>query len=165
MDIPRRFWKWRSQTWVVIALGFTAILIALITSYALATFRPTVQVKVGSSGIYNLWVADTDASLYQGLSGVSDLPRGGGLLMDFKIEGIHGISMRKMIIPIDAVWVNESKRVVYIVKNIPPELGDKKSFFPKDPARYILELPAGSVSNSAIKVGDKVNFDLSELSI
>lgn len=163
IDVSRKAWKWRSQTWLIFITGLAVILVALIASYAFSMFKPTTDVRVGQSGIFRLWVADTDAELYRGLSGVEKLSRDGGLLMDFKVPGYHGIVMRNMNIPLDIVWLNEAKQVVYIVKNASPELGESKVFAPtKDMARYVLELPAGSVENSAIKVGDVAMFDIAD---
>ncbi|UTX51498.1 DUF192 domain-containing protein [Candidatus Saccharibacteria bacterium TM7i] len=160
IDISRKAWRWRSQTWIIFVTGLAVILVALVASYAFSMFKPTVDVKVGQSGVFRLWVADTDAELYQGLSGVDTLSRDGGLLMDFKVSGYHGIVMRDMKIPLDIVWLSESKKVVYIVKNASPELGESKTFAPtKETARYVLELPAGTVTDSAIKVGDIAEFD------
>ena len=158
--VSRKAWKWRAQTWLILIIGLAVVLVALVASYAFSMMRPTVGVRVGQSGIYELWLADTDASLYKGLSGVEELPGNGGLLMDFKSSGYHGIVMRDMKVPLDIVWLNEQKRVVYIVKNASPELGESKIFTPIDPARYVLELPAGSVSNSVIKKDDKAQFEL-----
>lgn len=156
----QKIWQWRTQTGVVLIVGLLVILIALVIAFSSSTFRPTVQVKVGQSGIYNTWLADTDATLYKGLSGVEQLSRDGGLLMDFKIPGYHGIVMRDMKVPLDIIWLDSQKKVVYLVKNASPELGDSRVFTPNDPARYVLELPAQSVKNSAIKVGDTAEFTL-----
>lgn len=160
MDIPKQAFKWRMQTWIVLVIGLLAILVALVASFASATFRPTTPVKVGQSGVFSLWVADTRDSLYQGLSGVKELPRNGGLLMDFKVSGFHGIVMRGMKVPLDVVWVDESKQVVHIVKNIPADRSEEDVFVSKKPARYVLELPAGAVDRSAMKVGNVAEFKL-----
>lgn len=160
MDIPQTAWKWRRQTWLILIIGLMAILIGLVVSFASATFRPTTEVRIGSSGVYELWLADDSSSLYTGLSGVTELPRNGGLLMDFKAPGLHGIVMRDMKIPLDIVWLDETKEVVYVVKNASPSHGEVEPFVPKTPARYVLELPAGSVSNSAIKAGSKAEFTI-----
>lgn len=158
-SIVQKVWKWRTQTWVILILGFAAVLVGLITSYAFATFRPVTEVHVGQAGVYRLWTATTDAELYQGLSGIEQLPPAGGLLMDFKTPGLHGIVMRDMKVPLDIVWLDDEKVVIYIVKNASPELGESKVFTPKRPARYVLELPAGSVQRDAIKLGSIVYFD------
>lgn len=158
MDIPQKALKWRMQTWFVLIAGLTAILVALIASFAFATFKPTTEVRIGQSGIYHLWTAKTDGELYRGLSGVEKLPSNGGLLMDFTVDSNHGIVMRDMQVPLDIIWLDKNKKVIYIVKNAPPELGESKEFRSTEPARYVLELPAGGVKSSAIKLGDVAEF-------
>ena len=133
------------------------IVIALVIAYAFATFRPTRQVKV-ASGVYNLWVADTDTARIKGLSGVSHLPPGGGLFMDFQADDTWGIWMKDMKIPLDIVWLNKAKQVVYIVKDVSPNLGTSKIFQPSQPARYVLELPQGTVDAAGIKMGGIAQF-------
>ena len=156
----KKAWKWRAQTWSLLIIGFAVVLVALVASFAFSMVRPTTEVHIGQSGIYHLWVADTQEDLYQGLSGVEDLPRNGGLLMDFKAPEYPGIVMRDMNVPLDLVWLNESKEVVHIVKNVAADTDESIVFEPKKPAQYVLELPAGSVVNSAIRIGNRADFTL-----
>lgn len=158
MNGPSISFRWRRATTAVLIVGLVLILVALVTSYVAATFRPTIQVKV-ASGVYNAWTAMTEAERVQGLSGIKELPAGGGLLMDFKEDGQWGIWMKDMKIPLDIVWLNKDKKVIYIVKNASPALGTGTKFIPKDQARYVLELPAGTVDKAAIKVGTIASFD------
>jgi len=63
------------------------------------------------------------------------------------------IHMFFVFFTIDVVWVNDKKEVVDVKNNI-------KSFtpliIPRNPARYIIELPKGSGRH--FKIGNKVNF-------
>jgi len=79
--------------------------------------------------------------------------------MDFKEDGQWGIWMKDMKIPLDIVWLNKDKKIVYIVKNASPSLGTDTRFVPKEMARYVLELPAGTVERSALKIGTIAEFD------
>lgn len=162
MNKPSISFQWRRVTTSILVVGVVAILVALVASFLVQSFRPTIQVKV-ASGVYHTWMATTEASRVQGLSGVEVLPPGGGLLMDFKEEGKWGIWMRDMEIPLDIVWISKDKTAVYIVKNASPDLGTDKSFYSKSMARYVLELPAGSVDKSAIRVGSRVTFNEADL--
>lgn len=158
MNGPSISFRWRRATTAVLVVGLALVMVALVASYVAATFRPTIQVKV-ASGVYNVWMATTEASRIQGLSGVESLPAGGGLLMDFKEDAQWGIWMKDMKIPLDIVWLNGDKKIIYIVKNASPALGTETKFIPKDQARYVLELPAGAVDKAAIKVGTVASFD------
>ena len=67
-----------------------------------------------------------------------------------------------MEIPIDILWLNSSKEIVYIVENALPEWSTTKIMKPSEPALYVIELPAGAVARSTVSVGDTVQFSLSK---
>ena len=134
------------------------LLVAIAASFMVSTFQPTVSFKVGN-GVYNLWVADTEEKREKGLSGVAALKPQQGMIFKFDSEGEWGIWMKDMKIPIDIIWINEQKRVVHVVKNALPELGTDLTFRPKEPARYVVELPMGSVENAGIRKGMMTTFD------
>jgi uncharacterized membrane protein (UPF0127 family) len=149
---------WRPATTYILIGGLVALLVASVIAYIMTTFQPTTLVRVGS-GAYHVWVADTEAERVQGLSGVKELSRNGGLLMDFQTDGQWGIWMKDMYIPLDIIWLNSDKKVVYLVANASPELSTTKTFAPKDPSRYVIELPAGSIQKAGIRKGMTVEFD------
>jgi len=149
---------WRPATTFILISGLVIILVSLVISYVVTNFKPTVAVR-GGSAVYHLWLADTESERKQGLSGVQSLPPGGGLLMKFDEDNTHGIWMKDMLLPLDIVWLNKKKEVVYIVKNASPELSTDTVFAPKDPARYVIELAAGSAEKAALKKGTVMTFD------
>lgn len=149
---------WRPATTYILIGGLVLLLVALVASYMISNFKPTTELRMGS-GVYHLWVADTQDELAQGLSGVEELKPNGGLLMKFDSDNTWGIWMKDMKVPLDIVWLNKDKKVVYIVKNADPSLGMTKTFVPKDPARYVVELPAGSVEKAGIKTGVVATFN------
>jgi len=149
---------WRPRTTVILTCSLVALLIYSAVAYMVTTFQPTVEVRLGS-GVYHLRVADDQAELTQGLSGVESLKADGGLLMKFASDDTWRIWMKDMQVPLDIVWLNSSKQVVYIVKNAQPELSTDTIFVPKEPARYVVELPAGSVKNAGIRTGSVASFD------
>jgi uncharacterized protein len=156
MDRIRSF-AWRPHTTAILLSGFALIIVALTISFIVNTFQATVSVQIGA-GTYNVGLADTESERRQGLSGVSSLGMNGGLLMDFKQNGQWSIWMKDMELPIDIIWLSEAKKVVYIVRNADPSLGTRVTYTPDKPARYVLELPAGSVQRSAIKLGQTAYF-------
>lgn len=155
------FFRWRPTTTVILLCGFFLILIALVVSFIASNFKPTTEVRIGS-GMYNVTVVKTKAELAKGLSGVESLPINGGMLFDFQSDDTWGIWMKDMLIPIDVIWLDSTKQVVYIKQELSPELGETQTFSPKKSSRYVLELPAGSVKKAGIKVGMKAQFTLEE---
>lgn len=123
----------------------------------MTNFQPTTMVKINTS-VYRLQLADNDIERTQGLSGVKELPVNGGLLMVFDEDSECGIWMKDMLIPLDIVWLNSAKEVIFIKKNVSPDLGTSTVFKPKELCRYVLELPVKSVQTSNIKLGQKAEF-------
>lgn len=149
---------WRPKTTWILVVGLVALLVYSVAVYIVTNFRPTTEVKIGS-GVYHLWIADTETERIQGLSGVDKLSMDGGLLMKYDTDGAWGIWMKDMRFPLDIVWLNKDKAVVYIVKNASPELLSDTTFIPKSEARYVIELPAGGVEQAAIKTGMTATFN------
>jgi len=56
----------------------------------------------------------------------------------------------------------KKREVVHIVMNAPPELGDTKTYIPKEAARYVLEIAAGGAVQNGITIGDRAIFILDE---
>ena len=154
-----RLFVWRPHTTVILLVGFALVLAGLVAAFAVTNFKPTTSLRLGS-GMYSLDLADTEAKRIQGLSGVNSLGHNEGLLMKFDSDGTHGIWMKDMLVSLDIIWLDSNKKVVYIVKNAPPENPASTIYAPKTKARYVIELPAGSVQKAGIKAGDIAEFHI-----
>ena len=137
------------------------MLVALIALYMLNNFSPTTDVKI-SANVFKARLATTQSEREQGLSGIEDLAANEALLMVYDGDDKWGIWMNNMKIPIDIVWLDSNKEVVHIVTDASPDLGTSKTFRPRDAARYVLEVPAGTVKKSAIKIGDAAMFTVKD---
>ena len=145
-----------------------AMFIALITLLAVGTaflfvafplmFNQPTQVWLGD-GIFNSKIALNDESRTKGLSGVTELNPDQALLMAFPSEGKWGIWMKDMNMPIDIVWLNKDKKVVYIVKNAPTD-DQTKIYTPTKVAQFVVELPAGTVDSRSIETNKLAVFQL-----
>ena len=153
------FFRWRPTTTAILFCGFLLVLVALVASFIINNFQPTTSVAIGS-GIYNVALADTQQERTKGLSGVEKLSINGGMLFDFQANGEWGIWMKDMKIPIDVIWIDAGKKVVHIEENLDPSLGTTRTFVPKKPSRYVLELPSGSASKAGIRIGTEAKFKL-----
>ncbi|MFZ1301141.1 MAG: DUF192 domain-containing protein [Candidatus Microsaccharimonas sp.] len=151
--------RWRPHTTLILIFGAVSILIGLFISITVTAFRPTTEVRLGS-GVYALWVANTDADREKGLSDTDSLDVNGGLLMEFDTDRTHGIWMKDMNFPLDIIWLDKNQKIIYIVKNAPPEVPVSTIYRPKEAARYVIELPAGSVQGAGIKTGQIAEFNL-----
>jgi uncharacterized membrane protein (UPF0127 family) len=120
----------------------------------------TTDLQLGSS-MFHARVATNETDRTTGLSGVTELKSDQALLMAFPGEDEYGILMKDMKVPIDIVWLNKDKQVIYIVLDASPD-SYPKVFKPKTPAKYVVELPAGMVGSSAIKTNNLAVFQINE---
>ncbi len=84
-----------------------------------------------------------------------------GMLFVFEEEEIHQFWMKNTWIPLDMLWLDNSRRVIHIEADVPPCREDPcPSYGPWLPARYVLELKAGGAAEYGIKVNDRLQFIL-----
>ena len=141
--------------------GFTLILVVIVSVYSAINFHPTTKIRFGSA-VFHMSPAVTNAARQQGLSGVKQLGTNDGLLMVFPSNNTWGIWMKDMKIPLDIIWLNNQKKVIYTVSDASPSLGTSKTFMPEEPAKYVLEVSAGTIKHDLIKVGDVASFNAIE---
>ena len=150
---------WRPSTTGLLIGGLVVVILAAAIAFMVSNFQPTTEVKLGS-GVFKVRLAQNDTARELGLSETTSLKPTDGLLMVFDSDNTWGVWMKDMKVSIDIIWLDSTKTVVYTVKNATPELSTTKMFKSKDPARYVLELPAGSVQQFGIKSGDKAEFTI-----
>jgi uncharacterized membrane protein (UPF0127 family) len=146
----------------VLSWGLVLLVLALVAVaayYVMAPqLRPHVTVRLGD-GVFLAQVARTPEAREKGLSGTTGLRENEGMLFIYDTEDKWAMWMKDMNYPIDIIWLDKDKKVVYIVKNAPPESYPYESFTPKQNAKYVLELPAGMVGKKAISIGKQAAFD------
>ena len=94
--------------------------------------------------LFNVDVADTKEEREKGLSGRKYLDRNSGMLFVFPDNGNHGIWMKDMNFPIDIIWISENFHIVDIKRDATPD-SYPEVFTSTKLAKYVLELPAGSI--------------------
>lgn len=102
-------------------------------------------------------LAVTSAERGLGLSGRASLSDGDGMLFIFELPDAHGFWMKDMLFPIDIIWFDENKIVVYVESGVLPE-SYPKVFTPNRPAKYVLETKSGFAAENGIGVGDSAEF-------
>jgi uncharacterized membrane protein (UPF0127 family) len=155
---------WRPRTTGILIGGVVVVILAAAISFIVTNFQPRTDVQVGS-GDFSALLATNDVTRQAGLSGFTSLKPNDALLMAFPSDDIWGIWMKDMKVPIDILWLNSNKKVIYIVTNASPDLGTSKVFKPLDKARYVLEIPAGAAAQDGIKVGATAQFTVDEGSV
>ena len=83
-----------------------------------------------------------------------------GMLFIFKKEEKHSFWMKNTLIPLDIIWINKNKKVVFISEGVQP----CKEYFcsiiePIENAKYVLEINGGISEKIGLAVGDKINIE------
>lgn len=104
---------------------------------------------------FNATILRSDEERQRGLSNTKSLPADQAMLFVFPYDTRPGIWMKDMKYPIDILWVNKNYQVVYLVKNAQPD-SYPQVFQPTSLARYVIEVPSGTIEKTGIKNGDLV---------
>ena len=119
-------------------------------------------IKVGDKEIL-VEVADTDAKRQKGLADRKTLGDSEGIFFIFTRKDFQpAFWMKGMLMPIDIIWINDSK-IAQIDANIqPPTEGtpdkDLPLIIPKNPIDYVLEVNTGFSERNKLEVGTPIDL-------
>ena len=139
-----------------------SVALSLLVAVACGGPSQAASVAIGDAA-FQVEVLTTPAERTRGLSGRDSLEPGSGALFVFEPGRAVAIWMKEMLFDLDLVWMGEDCEVVHVTEKVPkPEPGTPDTrlprYRPSAPATYVLELNAGEVERSDIRVGDKVRF-------
>jgi len=97
-------------------------------------------------------LADTFWRRFRGLMFRRRFPRGSALLFKLPKPGRYGIHMFFVWFPIDLLYLDSRFVVVELREGLRPW----RTHRPKAIANYFIELPAGTISRSNVKIGHKI---------
>ncbi len=133
---------------------FLTVIIAILINQRQPAKLGTVTIN---NQTFNVEIADTPAKQRVGLMFRKNLPERTGMLFIFNKSEIQYFWMRDTYVPLDIIFIDEQKRIINF-RTMPP-LTDEKCKSDR-PARYVLELEAGSVRRYAIEPGQPVSMDI-----
>lgn len=85
----------------------------------------------------------------------TSLDQNEGMLFVFDQAMPWSFWMKNTLIPLDIIWMDAAFRVVHIEENVLPCMSTPcPQYAPKEPAIYVLEVTAGTVSENALEVGE-----------
>jgi uncharacterized membrane protein (UPF0127 family) len=114
------------------------------------------QLTLGpNSRIYTAVVAYTPAAREQGLSGQVSLKPNTGMLFVFDKPEQACFWMKDMRFNLDILWYDANSRLIYEQQNLSPTTYPR-SYCPPMPARYVVEVPAGTAAQLGLSYGDKL---------
>ena len=107
-------------------------------------------------------LAVTQDQQIKGLAIRNDINEREGMLFIFQHPSRQSFWMKDMKFPIDIIWLNANRSVVYIVSNLEPcpIRGYCPGYLPNSDSLYVLETSAGFSERHNVRVGTQINFHL-----
>lgn len=103
-------------------------------------------------------LAIDDASREHGLMKRAALPADHGMLFVFPDAQPRWFWMKDTWLPLDILYFDADHKLVSMQLDVPPCKADPCPSYPSDaPARYVLELPAGTAQRIGAKSGDRLD--------
>lgn len=137
--------------------------------------RPPIAADLMIEGVpHQLTLALTPQQKSRGLGGVEGIPVNGGMLFVYPSERQLWYFMRDCLVDIDVIFVDGAGKVVATHEmsvEAPREIGESEDAYAarlrqypsRKPAKFAIELAAGSIGRLDIHVGDEVELPLDQL--
>lgn len=140
-----------------ILIATAVILLGVVIFAQLANRNSTTDILQVSGRSFSLQIARSEQERELGLGNRISLPANQGMLFIFPQAQPECFWMKDMHFSIDMIWVNADKQIVYIQHNVSPNTYPH-SFCPAQPAKYVIELDAGTTDNTGMRVGQTLDF-------
>lgn len=141
-----------------IAAVVGVVIVFLVVVVILWLWPRTVDVQIGGE-TFKAKLATSTGEQSRGLSGQKSLQKDQGMLFVFDTDSIWQFWMKDTYVNLDIIWLNSDQQIVGIVTNASPD-SYPQTFSPLYPARYALEVPAGTAERLYSHLGERVNFSL-----
>jgi uncharacterized membrane protein (UPF0127 family) len=99
--------------------------------------------------------ADDPGSQQRGLMFRDSMPDDHGMLFNFPDEQVRSFWMKNCRMPLDILYFDANYKMVSMQQRVPACRSDPCPAYPSEgPARYVLELNAGTADKLGVKAGD-----------
>lgn len=138
------------------------LLFAALTQVACSATSPTVTLR---GHTYRVEIADDDSERARGLMFRDSMDADAGMLFLFDRQEPQAFWMKNTRIPLDILYFDQQWKLVGWSLNTPPcSLGDRCPSYPSQaPARFVLELNAGTTERIGAQFGDILTVNGVEL--
>jgi len=146
---------------LVIVLSLLALIIWIFLNQATKSYQERGEVYINDE-LIEVEVVKSPVDIYRGLSNRPDICENCGMLFIFSDLQEREFVMRKMMFPLDIIFISDNE-IVKIYENLEPEGVSPKNLYKSEfLADKVLELNAGQVKKMDIKIGDKIILKLDE---
>lgn len=144
-------------------LLFFYLLFSLIVCSAETREEKFVKIFLPDGFTITAELAVTDEERQLGLMFREKINPDQGMLFVFEEENLLSFWMKNMRFSLDILWLDKDKRIVHIERGVPPcKKPPCPSYTSEYPAKYVLELKAGSVDEHKLKMLDRLEFVLKD---
>ena len=119
-----------------------------------------LKIQIKESIFWKLETANTMEELKEGLMNRKFLTFNQGMLFNFPILDNHTLWMKNTLIPLDAIFLDENKKIIGLIENMEPKSENIRSINKK--SKYIIEINGGSIDKYNIKLDDILKFNFSD---
>lgn len=146
---------------LVAALLIVILVIFLMNSWRKQTIHEPITmlpVQVGTI-FFQVEIADEPSEYTHGLADRDRLLPNSGML--FLLPGRYRpvFWMKGMKFPLDILWIRDN-HVIDMQSEVPvAKTAQLPTYSPKEEVDMVLEIPSGTIKNSAIHIGDGLNYD------
>ena len=107
-------------------------------------------------------IAAGGAERQRGLMQRPSLEADRGMLFLFERSDSYSFWMFRTLIPLDIIWMDSGRRVVFISANTPPCPSENSLSCPvyggREPSQYVLEIGAGQAARYGLRLGDRLEW-------
>jgi uncharacterized membrane protein (UPF0127 family) len=133
-------------------------------AWAVKYSRKNIDVRLPSHQIIHCEVADTPQKMAQGLMYRTHLEPLHGMIFIMPSESSNlTFWMKNTLIPLDIIWLNHEKKILYISSNTPPCTSQETTcpiYAPaaNQNAQYVIEINAGLAQQFNLEPGQRLRF-------
>lgn len=139
-------------------MRFLLCVLVFTTFSACASGGPSVEFGGKTFGVE---IADTREKQALGLMFRDSMPANQGMLFIFPNEAPRSFWMKNTRISLDIMYFDKDLKLVSISADTPPCRVSRCPAYPSvEPAKYVLELNAGTASSLGVGLGDRLVLDL-----
>lgn len=109
---------------------------------------------------FSVELATNEPTRERGLMMRTSMDPGHGMLFVFPSTAPRAFWMKNTLIPLDILYFGKDRKLVSMQLDVPPCKADPCPIYPSDaPARYVLELNAGTAVKIGAQVGDSLGIE------
>jgi uncharacterized membrane protein (UPF0127 family) len=86
-----------------------------------------------------------------------EVREGDGIVFVFPEPGVHSFWMKNTLVPLDIIWLDETRAITHIQAAAPPCRADPcPGYASMRMASYVVEVRAGTAAREGLKPGDRL---------